>query len=140
VFTWDLFTFRRKRFTPDPTVNKMFLGRKLNKVPARTYGRLSRDEQGRLVLKYRPWLVLPERTLTLPEGKYVVGKGAIFSEIQQQDGDDVHTAMLLPPRYHTHEDKLVPIYNLIGVRYIGLRAAWQWLKESVGLKAQPVAA
>ena len=140
VFTWDLFTFRRNRFVPDPAVNKMFLGRQLDKVPARTYGRLSRDEQGRLVLKYRPWLVLPERTLLFPEGKYAVGKGAIFSEIQQLDGNVIHTATLLPPRYHTHEEKLVPIYGLIGVRYIGLRAAWRWLKESLGFKAQPATA
>ena len=46
----------------------MFLARKINKVPARTYGKLLRDEKGSLVLQYRPWLVLPERTLVLPEG------------------------------------------------------------------------
>ncbi len=140
VFAWDLFTFRRNRFVPDPAVNKVFLGRQLNKVPARTYGRLSRNEQGRLLLKYRPWLVLPERTLEFPEGKYVVGKGAIFSEIQQLDGEVVHTAALLPPRYYTHEEELIPIYGLVEVRDIGLRAAWRWLKESLGFKAQPAAA
>src|SRR5204863_9644978 len=45
VFVWDFFTLRRARFTPDKVANKMFLGRKINQVPARTYGKLSRDEK-----------------------------------------------------------------------------------------------
>src|SRR5450631_3187544 len=48
-FIWDFVTARCNRFLPDPTANKMFLGRKINKVPARTYGKLSRDAQGNLV-------------------------------------------------------------------------------------------
>ena len=82
-FIWDFVTRRCNRFKPDPTVNKMFLGRKIDYVPARTYGRLSRDEKGNLILKYRPWLVLAERTLTLPPVKYAAGKGVFFSEILQ---------------------------------------------------------
>jgi hypothetical protein len=140
VFVWDFFTFRRARFTPDPRENKMFLGRKIDKVPARTYGRLSLNEAGRLVLKYRPWLVLPERTLALPEGKYAVGKGAFFTEILQLDADDTKTALVLPPRYRGDEEKLVSIYGLTDVRPIGLHAVWVWLKETLGFKAQPAAA
>lgn len=138
-FVWDFFTFRRARFTPDPRENKMFLGRTIDKVPTRTYGRLSRNEAGRLVLKYHPWLVLPERTLILPEGKYFVGKGAFFTEIQQAVDDDTKTALLLPPRYRGDEEKLVSIYGLTDVRPIGLHAMWVWLKESLGFKAQPAA-
>ena len=59
LFVWEFITRRCNRFTPDKTVNKMFLGRQMNKVPARTYGKLVRDEKGNLVLNYRPWLVLP---------------------------------------------------------------------------------
>jgi hypothetical protein len=139
-FVWDFFTFRRARFTPDPKENKMFLGRQIDKVPTRTYGRLSRNEAGRLVLKYRPWLVLPARMLVLPEGKYFVGKGAFFTEIQQLVDDDTKTALLLPPRYRGDEEKLVSIYGLTDVRPIGLHAMWVWLKESLGFKAQPAAA
>ena len=117
----------------------MFLGRTIDKVPTRTYGRLSRNEAGRLVLKYRPWLVLPERTLILPEGKYFVGKGAFFTEIPHAVDDDTKTALLLPPRYRGDEEKLVSIYGLTDVRPIGLHAMWVWLKESLGFKAQPAA-
>ena len=139
VFTWDFFTFRSSRFTPDATVNKLFLGRKITKVPARTYGKLSRDEKGSLVLNYRPWLVLPERTLVLPDGKYVVGRGAFFTEIQELQADATKTALLLPPRYRGHEEELARIYGLAGVSDIGLRAALNWIKEACGIKAEPAA-
>ncbi len=140
VFVWDVVTRRCNRFTPDKTANKMFLGRKINQVPARTYGKLSRDVKGNLVLDYRPWLVLPARTLTLPEGKYAVGKGAFFSEIFQLDGDSERIALLLPPRYRSHEEQLVAIYSFVDVRPTGLRAVWQWVKSLFGGKTPTVAA
>jgi hypothetical protein len=140
VFVWDFVTRRANRFTPDPAVNKMFLGRKINKVPARTYGRLSRDEKGRLVLHYHPWLVLPGRTLVLPEAKYAIGRGVIFSEILQLDGDSERIAFLLPPRYRSHEEQMVGIYGFVDVRPTGLRAAWQWVKNLFGGKTKTTAA
>jgi hypothetical protein len=114
----------------------MFLGRRINKVPSRTYGRLGRNEQGGLVLTYRPWLVLPERTLVLPEGRYFAGKGAFFSEIQQLEGDETRTALLLPPRYRGHEEELARILGLAGVSDIGLRAAMKWIRQSLGFSTQ----
>jgi len=133
---WDFVTGRSNRFKPDPTANKMFLGRKISGVPARTYGKLSRDEKGGLVLKYRPWLLLPERSLTLPVGKYGVGKGAFFSEILQLDGDNTRLVMLLPPRYRSHEYELVAIYGLVDVRDTGLLAAWAWIKSMLGFNTK----
>ncbi len=137
VFLWDFFTSRRSRFTPGPNGNRMFLSRKINKVPTRTYGTLLRDAQGGLLFKYRPWLVLPERSMVLPAGQYVVGKGLFYSEIMKVEGDDAQAAILLPPRYRSHEEELVSIYGLAGVRDIGLRAAFKWLKEWLGFKSSP---
>jgi len=136
TFVWDFMTRRCNRFKPDPTVNKLFLGRKIDKVPSRTYGRLSRDDKGNLVVKYRPWLVLAERTLTLPATQYAAGKGVFFSEILQLDGDNARIALLLPPRYRGHELELVAIYGLNGVRDTGLLAAWSWVKSMLGFKTQ----
>jgi hypothetical protein len=137
VFIWEFVTLRRKRFHPDSSVNRLFLARKINKVPARTYGKLLRDERGSLLLKYRPWLVLPERTLVLPEGQYVVGKGLFYSQIMRVEGEGLSAAMLLPPRYRGHEEALVSIYGLVGVRPTGLRAAFHWFKELLGFQVQP---
>ena len=139
-FIWDYVTFRSNRFTPDARSNKLFLGRKINKVPARTYGKLSRDEQGSLVLRYRPWLVLPRRTMTLPAGKYEAGHGLFYSEILLVEGDSARTMILLPPRYRGHEQELVKIYALAGSREVGLRAAWSWFKSLFGGGASAQAA
>jgi len=127
VFIWDFISGRSRRFKPDNISNRMFLGRKINKVPARTYGKVCRDAKGQLVLQYRPWLLLPARTMVLPEAKYCVGKGLFYSEILQLDGDKTKSAFLLPPRYRSHEEQLVNIYSFTDVRPTGLLAAWQWL-------------
>ena len=140
VFIWDFVSRRCKRFTPNKVTNKMFLARKINKVPARTYGDLCRDGRGVLVLRYKPWLVLPERILTLPEGQYAVGKGLFYSEILHIEGEVVRSAFLLPPRYRSHEEVLVGIYGFTDVRDSGLRATWRWLRGLFGLKPRTAAA
>jgi hypothetical protein len=140
VFVWDFVTLRRNRFVPDKATNRMFLARKINRVPARSYGKLLRDAKGSLVLIHRPWLVLRERTLVLPEGSYAIGRGLLYSQIMRVEGPGLTAALLLPPRYRGHEEELVPIYGLAGVRDAGLRAAFRWLKESLGFKPQPEAA
>ena len=132
VFVWDFISFRRTRFTPDAKGNNLFLARKVSGVPARTYGKLIRNETGELILNYRPWLVLPQRTLVLPAGRYCVGEGAFFSEIHRLEGDDSQAMLLLPPRYRSHEQQLVGIYGLVDVRPIGLLAAWAWIKGLFG--------
>ncbi len=137
VFLWDFLTLRRRRFLPEPSANRMFLSRKMHKVPARSYGKLLRDEKGGLVLQYRPWLVLPERTLVLPQGRYAVGKGLFYSQIMRLEGQGLTAVMLLPPRYRGHEEALVPIYGLAGVRDAGLRAAFRWFRDLLGLRVQP---
>jgi hypothetical protein len=137
VFIWEYVTLRRKRFQPVKSENRMFLARKINKVPVRSYGKLSRAERGSLLLKYRPWLVLPERTLVLPEGSYAVAKGLFYSQIVRVEGQGLSSALLLPPRYRGHEQELVSIYRLAGVRDAGLRAAFRWLADLVGFSGKP---
>ncbi len=132
VFIWDIVTLRSRRFVPDPSANRMLLAREVNRVPARTYGTLRRDEKRHLVLQYHPWLVLPKRTLTLPEGDYAIGKGLFYSQIMRVEGRGLAAVMLLPPRYRGHEEALIPIYGLTDVRDAGLRAAFRWLRETLG--------
>ena len=138
VFVWQFFSGGRYRFHPDPKENRMFLGRKTDRVPTRTFGTLARNDQGGLVFNYRPWLVLPQRTLVLPTGNYETGRGLFYSEILRVEGDSARTVFLLPPHYRGHEEEIARIYSLAGTRDVGLRAAWAWFK---GLFAsQPVPA
>jgi len=101
---------------------------------------LSRDEKGQLVLKFRPWLVLPARVLVLPEGKYAVGRGLLYSELLQVDDNYAKAMLDLPPRYRTHEHELAAIYNLVEVQDVGVlkgsKAVWRWLKELLGFRVQ----
>ena len=133
-FVWDFVTSRKSRFHPDAKANKMFLGRKMEKVPTRTYGKLLRSETGELIFNYRPWLVLPQCSLVLPAGNYEAGRGVFYSEILRVEGDSAKTIILLPPRYRGHEDEIATIYHFAGVREVGLRAAWSWVKSLFGGK------
>jgi MFS family permease len=128
VFVWQFFTGGRYRFKPDAKQNNMFLGRKAEKVPTRTFGKLLRNGQGELIFNYRPWLVLPQRTLVLPAGNYEAGRGLFYSEIMRVEGDFAKTVFLLPPHYRGHEEEIAKIYNFAGTRDVGLRAAWAWFK------------
>ena len=132
VFIWEFFTGGKHRFKPDPKENRMFLGRKTNKVPTRTFGRLARNEKDELVFNYRPWLVLPRRTLVLPPGTYEAGRGLFYSEIVRIEGDSAKTVFLLPPQYRGHEAEIAKIYNFAGVRDVGILAAWAWFKGLFG--------
>lgn len=136
-FVWDFVTRRAQSFVPAPEENGMFLGRKTGVVPTRTYGRLTRDGEGRLIFRYRPWLVLPERQLTLPQGHYAVGQGLLHSAILEVNGEEQRTALLLPPRYRSHEEAVARIYGLLGVRPTGLRALGHWCKEILGWGKSP---
>ncbi len=136
AFCWDFLTLRKKRFRPAPDGNKMFNTGKLAGAPKRTYGRLLKRADGGLQFTFKPWLVLPERTVEVPDAsKLVVGRGMFFSML---DGEEA-SYFFLPPRYRTHEEELVTIYGFGGVREAGLRKAWSWIRETMSGSQQPVA-
>lgn len=135
TFVWEFVTRAKKRFVPDAKENRVFLGRKTNQVPTRTYGTLVRNEKGELEFHYHPWLVLPRRTLVLPPGNYETGRGFFYSEILRVEGQSARTAFLLSPRYRGHEEQIASIYQFAGTRDIGLRAAWTWFKSLFTSKA-----
>jgi MFS family permease len=144
-FTWDFFTFRHTRFQLLADGNKLFTAREIAGAPMRTYGRLHQEADGKLLFKYRPWLILAERTIEVPREGLVVGKGLFYSEVLgfDQPADKNRTLLLLPPRYRGHEELFARTYRITGTCDVGLRKAWSWLKEAFGLgakKSQPAAA
>jgi hypothetical protein len=116
----------------------MFLGAKMEKTPTRTYGKLAKNDKNELVFNYRPWLILPPRTLVLPAGNYEAGRGLFYSEILRVESDSARTVLLLPPRYRGHEEALAKIYNFAGTRDVGILAAWAWFKSLFGGKPAAV--
>ena len=134
VFSWDFITLRRRRFQLLADGNKLFTGGKFDGIPARTYGRLYQDADGGLTLKFRPWLVLPERTMPVPREGLVVGRGIFYSEVLGHDpkSDQNRVLLLLPPRYLGHEELFARTYHISGTCEVGLRRAWSWLREGLG--------
>lgn len=131
VFSWEFLTLRKLRFTPSPRENKVFSSTQMTRqgVPMRTYGRLINEpENGRVTFAYRPWLVFPQKTITVALTTPSVGKGLFFSTIR----DTERTAFILPPRYRGHEEALARAYNLGEVEDAGLLKAWGTLRELFG--------
>jgi len=142
VFCWDFFTRRRKRFTPLADGNRMFLARALAGAPTRTYGRLHQAADGGLTFRFQPWLFLPERSVAVAREGLVVGRGVFYSEVlgHSAAADRAVPLFLLPPRYLGHEELLARTYHISGTCAVGLRRAWGWLREALGLRARPAAA
>jgi hypothetical protein len=140
-FACDLLTARQRRFKPQADSNWMFTARPMEEAPVRTYGRLHRDTQGRLVLQYRPWLILPTRELILPPGNYAIGRGLVYPELMQVEGQSTRTILDLSPRYRTHEAELAKIYGLGEVRETGVikgfKAVWKWFRGLLGVGDRP---
>jgi MFS family permease len=130
VFSWEFLTFRRLRFRPQSgTGNGVFSGPQLcaQGLPVRTYGRwLNEPENGGWRFAFRPWLVLPERSIRVSPQQPAIGRGLFLSTVR--DGDE--TTFTLPPRYRGHEDALVALYQIEGgVQSAGLRRAWSLIRE-----------
>ena len=130
IFTWDFLSLRRHRLTPAPDRNWVFMGRELGDTPIRTYGRLTRQADGKLELAYRPWLFLPQRTVLLPADGLAVGRGLFWPTVESREvNGKVHTLLTLPPRYKGHENAFASHYAIREVRDVGLRRGWAVLKE-----------
>ena len=135
VFTWDFISGKRHRFTPAPNANWMFLARKTERAPVRSYGKLIKTEAGKLTFTYRPWLILPPRTVNLPEGQYAVGRGLFYPEILLVDGEKTKALLTMPPRYKKHEEEIGRLYGIADVCDTGLlkgiRAIWRWFTRNL---------
>lgn len=136
VFAWDFLTFRSSRTQPDASANWVFTAKAMEKTPIRSYGKLTRDEKGRLVLKYRPCLVLPSRELILPEGSYAIGRGLLYPEVIQLNDEGAEAVLTLPPRYCGHEEDFNRIYQLAGIQNVGIQAVWDWIKGAFSSRPQ----
>ena len=134
IFAWDFLTLHRRRFVPRREANPVFLARRVGSVPRRTYGALRRNEDGNLWFSYRPWLVLPRRSVQLPPARHAIGRGLLHPGLLVIEGDSADDLLNLPPRFKTHENEFAEIYGICEVREVGLCAAWAWLKGLFGAR------
>ena len=99
-------------------------------VPRRPWGWVRRDGN-RTIFRWRPWLVLAERTTPLPDGASI-GVGLVSPVLlggSQANGLEIGR---LPPRYRGSEAQIsaalggIPVVDVPMVR--GLKAAIGWMR------------
>ena len=137
VFCWDFFSLRRTRFQPGTSVNWAFAARRIGQAPIRTYGRLAQTQSGDLEFRYRPWLVLPEKSELLGQpSSLTIGKALLHPTLERERPEGALTLLNFPPRYRTHEVALAQSHGLQIVE-IGVLGGLKWIgraiKELLGL-------
>ncbi|MFY0572939.1 hypothetical protein ACN28E_55185 [Archangium lansingense] len=111
----------------------------LEGVPVRTYGTLTRTEAGAVDFTFRPWLVLPARTVRVAESAVglEVEKGLFSPEVVRVGpSQQVRVLARLPPRYRKLEDAIAGAFGALAVREAavvrGLVTMWHWLTAQLG--------
>jgi hypothetical protein len=132
TIAWDLVSFHSRRLQFKGGSAVTFLARKWAGVPVRTRGKIERNAGGTLVFTYRPWLVLPVRSIELPAGRYAIGRGVLHPSLILLDGVEDSDVANFPPRFSSHESALAEVSGATEIRDTGIRAAWSWLKGCFG--------
>lgn len=132
VFAWDFFTFGRTRFEPREEGDLAFTAREMQGVPIRTLGRVTKGEGGQLTFTYRPWLVLPPRSVSLEFNRPAIGHGFLHPELVSFEEGDTTSLLDWPPRCRTHEETLARIYTSGIVVDVGMMALWGAIKSLFG--------
>lgn len=139
IFSWDFVTLRRTRCEPEGTAHRAFTARQIERAPIRSCGHLVKTADGALEFRYRPWLVLPRRSLKLPADQLAIGNGFLYPVMLREANAKETVLLNFPPRYCGNEAALAKCYGLplrdVGL-YRGMKAAWRWLKEFIFGKAQ----
>lgn len=136
LLSWDLLLFRHRRQNPsDDVIARGFLCRTIENAPVRSYGRLSRNHNGKLLFHYRPWLMAPEQRLELSTENLSIQRGIVSPIAQERSSgsDEPRNLVRFRPKFRGHEDTLAQHLEASGIEdhviRRGLRQAAAWLQE-----------
>lgn len=135
VFSLDILQRRSKNHSPDNTSIKAFSGEDLANAPAMSYGFIRRTDKLTLEFTYRPWLILPARTVPAPEPceRLELGKGTLSPIVleQRKNHNSYRTLFRLRPLYKSHEASVARALGITSIRDVGvsrgLKEGWKWL-------------
>ena len=119
---------------------KGFLARRFRGVPVRTFGKLKSSPEGGVSFVYRPWLLLPQRSVPVAEGGMVVCKGLLHPSVSHRETAESapRSTLILLPRYRRVEESIATRYGcqevIDSALMRGFKAMRQWLIDilSVG--------
>lgn len=118
---------------------KGFLSRGMEGVPTRTYGWLESSDNGPAHFVFHPWLILPERRVSLPTGSPILCKGLLHPGIAHQDAEKPRGSLILLPRYRGCEEEIATRFGcqeiVDSALLRGLKAVRHWLVEALSLGA-----
>lgn len=145
VFATDTILPSRAGRRATPEEPHGFTARVLSGVPARTLGRVVRGADGTMEFRYRPWLVLPQRTTVIKSDKMTVSRGMFYPSLSTfDDTSGAHTKLILfLPRYRSHEEFIARHFAIHDVRdstlIKGCKAVRNWFAEVFSLGRKPQA-
>jgi len=121
---------------------KGFLARRTDGVPVRTFGKLE-SKDGQTCFVYRPWLVLPQLSVTVAEPGMVVCKGLLHPTVahREEPASRPRSTLILLPRYRRVEESIAIRFGCQEVMDTallrGFKAIRLWLIDvlSLGKKA-----
>lgn len=100
---WDILTLRWRRTRPADGPVRAFMATGRRGPAIRTRGLLE-PVHGRLLFRWRPWFVLPQRAIEVEAPRSVLVRGIVWSSIAHEEGGRREDIVLLPPRYFSHEE------------------------------------
>lgn len=137
IFSWDILTLKWRRIDisrEDETL-LTFTSKKINGVPKRTMGWISRKNKSELVFKYKPLMLFKERSTRIAyNDDFNIGRSILSPILFTQIGDDQLVQLFrFPPRYRKHETAISEILTIKRVKEVGIlksfKSAKAWLKE-----------
>ena len=120
VMAWDLARGARGAQTIDGGT-LAFAGRGLAKVPTRTLGRLEISESDGLCFRYRPWLLLPKRSVELESASLFAVDGSLYPSLYEDNEGRSKATIDLPPRARGTCESLAQALRLGGAGESWLR-------------------
>lgn len=134
VLSWEILAGRAGG--ADPAVDRLaaFAGKGLGGPPVRSFGRLEPADGGGWRFRWRPWLVLPARSLPVaPAAHLAILRGALSPRLVRTGPLRETTLVRFPVRFRGREEGLAARLGaaqvLDGRIVRGLKATWRWLKE-----------
>jgi len=131
VLATDVILPRRAQPHARPYEPHAFLARRLNGVPVRTFGRLTRSADGVTRFVYRPWLILAQQSIDIPGGYRSISRGIFFPSLLCTAEGRAFTLVTFPPRYRGLEAAIAAHFEVgdvhDGLFAGGMKAARAWL-------------
>jgi hypothetical protein len=142
LFSFDILLRRSNKYDPDDSEIRSFAGKHLPRVSSMSYGTLKIGNKSVLEFTYRPWLMLPSRTVRTEEqsGNYEIGKGTLSPIIlnPKKNQNSYFIIFRLRPMYKSHEESVAESIGINSIRDVtidkGIKEGWKWLREQMKLK------